>query len=56
MEAQSTGETQVLTFSSCDERIGHRRRASANATWAARSDLTSSDRKKGKACGSGCKG
>lgn len=55
-EARSTGETQVLTFSSSDERTGHHRRASASATWVAMSDLMSSGRKTEKACGSGCKG
>ena len=54
-EARSIGETQVLTFSSCGERTG-RRRVSASATWAARSDLMSSGRKKEKACGFGCTG
>ena len=56
MEARAIGETQVLTSSSCGERTGRRRRVSANATWAARSDLMSSGRKKEKACGFGCTG
>ena len=55
-EALSTAESSVLTSSSCGERTGRRRRVSANATWAARSDLMSSGRKKEKACGFGCTG
>jgi hypothetical protein len=55
-EARSTEEMKVLTFSSCDGRTGRPHRASANATWVARSDLKSSGRRKEKACGSGCTG
>jgi len=53
---RSTEETQVLTSSSSDGRTGHHRRASASATWVARSDLMSSGKKRERACGSGCKG
>jgi hypothetical protein len=55
-EAQSTAERQVLTSWSCGERTDRRHRASANVTWAGKSDLMSSGRKKEKACGFGCKG
>jgi hypothetical protein len=54
--AQSTVERQVLTFWSCGERTDRRRRASANVTWAGKSGLMSSGKKKEKACGFGCKG